>query len=320
VERVTKGRVKIVIHTDATLVPPNEEWEAIKSGLVDMGFGMPQMNEGMFPITDVMHLPFLGLNTAGANMLTWWETYQSFPEVQAEYKGVKILSVFGNNPQQLHSIKKPVRNLQDMKGLIVGCNYSATKIYQALGSSPAPMLWSDMYSSADKGVVNAIAFPWEGLSVLKFGEVTKVHTQLDMNSSVYYVAINQKLWDKLPADLQEAVMSVSGEVLGQRMSDVGYQAPDVGGIEYARKHGHEIIWLASENPKELERWKKATNPLKDKWVQDMVDRKLLSAERAREILNSVMANAKKYSAQYVGWDKVNWAEKYNMSQYNNWKK
>ena len=104
------------------------------------------------------------------------------------------------------------------------------------------------------------------------------------------------------------------------MSDVGYQAPDVGGIDYARQHGHEIIWLASKNPQELERWKEATNSMKDKWVQDMVDKKLLSSERAREILNSVMANAKKYSAEYVGWDKVDWAKKYNMSQYNNWKK
>lgn len=319
VEKATNGRIKINIYSDATLTPMAEEWQSIKNGLVDMGFGMPQNSPGVFPVTDVLHLPFIGINSAGCNTRVWWDAYHTIPEIQREYKGVKILSLYGNGAYQLHTIKKPVQKLEDIRGMIVATGAAFAPVYAALGAAPAAMSWAEYYSACEKGVVDALNFQWEGMQTLKFAEVTKYHTEINLGSTVYYIAMNQSKWDKLPVELQNALMGVSGLQLGLRMSEVGYQFPDIVGIEACKKAGHPIYWMASEKPGELDKFREASSRVKEDWIKRMVDKKVLTRGRAEEILKAVMGLAQKYSKEYENWREVDWIKKWNMAQYTNWK-
>ena len=45
--------------------------------------------------------------------------YEKYPELQNEFKGVKVLGFHANGPAQVHTLKEPIRTLEDWKGKVM---------------------------------------------------------------------------------------------------------------------------------------------------------------------------------------------------------
>ena len=79
-EEATKGRVKVTIYPAQTLGKGSEFYDLVRKGIADMAFGMPAYTPGVFPLTEVLSLPFLGFRSAAMAGWVQWQLYQKFPE------------------------------------------------------------------------------------------------------------------------------------------------------------------------------------------------------------------------------------------------
>jgi len=286
VEEVTKGRVKIEPYWSQTLAKGPDNWNAIKTGVADMGWCVQGYWAGMTPLSDVINLPALGFKTGEKGSEVLWRLYAKFPEIQREYKDVHVLVLHTSAPYFLITTKKQVKTLEDIKGLkLRALGGVASDQMKALGAIPVLIPMPENYMAMDKGVIDGMAAPWEATLAFRFYEVVKHYTMVPLSGAgVDSVVMNKQKWESLPKDIQQAIMSVSGlegsKFWGRNFFDTAEQ----GLLERVKQGNYQMVKYTPP-PEELQRWVKVSMPIWDEWVKRMEEKGL---PVARQILNSAL--------------------------------
>ena len=109
-EKATNGRVKVQTYPGDTLFKTKTDAvEAIKAGIADIGFMFAWAFSPQFDLTDVLSVPFIAPNAEVASRATW-AVYQKFPEMQEQWKDVKLLAVWTTDPYIFITTKKTNQN------------------------------------------------------------------------------------------------------------------------------------------------------------------------------------------------------------------
>jgi TRAP-type C4-dicarboxylate transport system substrate-binding protein len=263
IEKRTAGRVKITYYPGGTLLAAPAIIDGIIKGITDMGYTNIEYNPGRFPVTEVCDMP-LGYPSAWVAAQCINDFYQTFKP--KEWDVVHPLWFNGSNPS-LVICRKPVRKLEDMKGLIIRAPGRPGDVVKALGGTPASTPMVETYEAISKGVNDGVFAPYETLKTFKFGEVVKYTTiswQIG-NTYAFYVAMNKDTWNKLPPDIQAIFTEVSG--MFREKYALMWNSIDFEGLDFAKAKGVELIELS---PEEAARWKIAANAATDGYVKDMV--------------------------------------------------
>ena len=211
VEQKTNGRVKVSLYPGCALAKPGTMYDAVKAGTIDICLDPGPYYMGRFPMSEATQLPFLGAHSSWAASRAWMDLYKEFPELQKEYADTHLLWLFSQGPGQIFS-SKPVRTMEDMKGLIVRAPGDIGEIVKALGGSPVSMPAPECYLALSKGTIDATIFPCEAIKTWKLQEVTKYMTIGDFYVQWFWVAMNKKKYESLPQAVQKAIDESSGAV------------------------------------------------------------------------------------------------------------
>jgi TRAP-type C4-dicarboxylate transport system substrate-binding protein len=270
VEEATKGRVKIEIFPAQTLAKGPDIWNAVKTGLADMGWCFHGYWADMTPLSDVITLPFLPFKTAEKGSEVLWKLYEKFPSIQQEYKDVQPLTLWASSPYFLITTKKQVKTMEDLKGMkirVVGG--PPTEQMKALGAIPTPMPMPDTYLAMDRGVIDGMGAPWEAIHGFRLYEVVKYYTIVPLSAVYFSMSMNKAKWDSLPKDVQGAIMSV-GQLGGAKFWGKNWFDTAEEGVAEAIKKGNYQMTKYTVPPDELAKWSKvAGEPLWKEWVKRM---------------------------------------------------
>ena len=212
IEQATGGKVKIQPFYGETLARGKDMWNATKTGITDIGWAFHGYWPGMTPVTDVISLPAMSFNNAEKGSEVLWKLYEKYPEIQKEFKDVKVLLFYTSAPYTLITTKKQVKTLEDLQGMKLRMTGGPpTEMVKALGGVPMLIPMPDSYLSLQKGVIDGMGAPWEAVHVWRFYEVTKYYTEVPFPAVYFSLIMNKRKWDSLPKDVQDSIMSVSGE-------------------------------------------------------------------------------------------------------------
>lgn len=112
---------------------------------------------------------------------------------------LKGLIYYDAGERSFYTVKKPILHPDDLKGLKIRTQQSpmAMKMIEALGGSPTPISWGELYTSLQQGVVDGAENNEPSLYTSNHYEVCK-HYSLDEHTSVPdVVVINTKIWENL---------------------------------------------------------------------------------------------------------------------------
>jgi TRAP-type C4-dicarboxylate transport system substrate-binding protein len=264
-DRRTGGRIKIRLFAGSSLLKPDAMYQGIESGIADIGVSNVEYTPGRFPITEVCNLPLGYPNAWVANQVVN-DFHNEFKP--SEFDKIEVLWMHSCGTCLIIS-KTPVHKLEDLKGLTLRAPGRLGDTMKALGANPVPAPIMEVYDSIAKGVMDGINAPFETLRSFRFAEVAKYTTanwQVG-NISTFYTVMNKNSYNKLPPDLKVIFDRVSGE-FKERFA-LMWNYIDVAGKEFAQKNGVKIISLSSE---EADRWKKATAPVVENYVKEMVSK------------------------------------------------
>jgi TRAP-type transport system periplasmic protein len=271
IEEATKGRVKVEIYPSQTLAKGPDIWNAVRTGVSDMGWCVHGYWPDMTPLADVINLPALPFKTAEKASEVLWKLYEKFPEMQKQFKDVHVLLLYTSHPYFLITTKKQVKTMEDMKGLklrVLGG--TATEQIKALGATPILIPMPDTYLSMDKGVIDGMGAPWEATHAFRLYEVVKYYTMVPLSgASPLSIPINKQKWDSLPKDIQQAITSVSGLEASRFWGRNFFDTAEEGVLERVKQGNHQLIRYDLP-PDEVERWRKvAGEPIWREWVKRM---------------------------------------------------
>jgi TRAP-type C4-dicarboxylate transport system substrate-binding protein len=303
VEDATKGAVKITMYPAESLAKSMDNIEAIVGGIADMGWLNLGNWTGRFPLTEVKTLPFLCLNSGkldgktvsggSINSRILQELYEKFPEIQAEYKEMKILFLHTSDPFTLFTTKKPVRNMADLSGMKVRAfGKSPTEMWKLLGASPVNMPMPDVYDAGQKGVIDGVGTAWAAGATYKFYEAFRYCHNFGTDTSAFAIAMNKDKWNSIPPDVQNAIMSVSGVKGAQFAGDTGWGVEVMKEYLAAAEKAGKPVELVDLDAGEYGKWQQtAGKPIWDKWLVEMKAKGV----DGQKLLDAALELLKKYS-------------------------
>ncbi len=259
VEKRTQGRVKITVFSAGTLTPADQCYDGVVKGISDIGMSCFAYTRGRFPLTEVLDLP-LGYPNGKVATRVANDFYRRFRP--RELNDVKVLYLHAHGPGLLHT-KKPVRKLEDMKGLKIRSTGLSAKVVSDLGGVPVAMPQGSTYESLQKGVVDGTIGPIEVLKGWKQGEVIKSTTNCSAigYTTTMFVVMNQKKWNSLPKDIQKIIEEINQQWITVHGNT--WDRLDKEGRDFTLGLGNQIIPLSQA---ENLRWKKAVSPVINEFI------------------------------------------------------
>jgi TRAP-type C4-dicarboxylate transport system substrate-binding protein len=267
IEKRSGGRVKITVYPAGSLTKADQCYEGVIKGISDLGMSCFAYTRGRFSLLEGLDLPLGYPDGSTATRIANQMIAKYKPK---ELKDVRLLYVHAHGPGLLAS-KKPVKTMDDLKGLKVRATGLSAKIVEALGATPVAMSQPETYEALQKGVVEATFCPIETLKGWKQGEV--IQYVVDCSAIGYttamFVVMNQEKWAKLPPDLQKVFTEVSQEWIAKQ--GAAWDEADRQGRTFVAELKREIITLPEA---EQQRWKAAVQPILNSYVQQAKEKNL----------------------------------------------
>jgi TRAP-type C4-dicarboxylate transport system substrate-binding protein len=123
--------------------------------------------------------------------------------------------------------------------------------------------------SLSRGVVDGVVIPWEVSRPLRVHELTDSHTSFagdrGFYTSVFLFGMNKDVYESLPDDLRKVIDDNSGMALAEKIGKVWDEAEEPG-RQAAEELGDAFYVIEGD---ELERWKEASQPVIEAWIEQM---------------------------------------------------
>jgi TRAP-type C4-dicarboxylate transport system substrate-binding protein len=259
------GRIKVNYFAGGSLLKPDAMYKGIESGITDIGYSHVYYTPGRMPVMEGDGLP-LGTPSGWVGAHVAYDFFNKFQP--KEFDGVKVLCIHGNAPSLLITTK-PVRTLEDLKGLNIRAPGVPGEIIKALGGTPTPTPMPEVYDSISKGVNQGVWAPYETLRTFRFAEVAKYVTVCWQIGAPFpfYLAMNKRSFEKLPRDLQALVETMSGEY--QERYALMWNEIDMAGRSFGKAQGVEFIELSDE---QSAAWQAKMEPVIADYTKRMVEK------------------------------------------------
>ena len=166
-----------------------------------------------------------------------------------EFKETHVIALQVHGPGVIHTVEKPVHNVNDMRGLKVRApTRQVTKLVGALGAIPVGMPLPQIPDALTKGTINGCVIPWEVVPSVKVHELTKFHTEFPASGPALYtttfvMAMNKAKYESLAPDLKKVIDANSGMATSAWLGKV-QQGNDPVGKKPAVERGNTIYTLS----------------------------------------------------------------------------
>jgi tripartite ATP-independent transporter DctP family solute receptor len=200
-----------------------------------------------------------------------------WPEVAplAEAQGYKILALWENGFRHITNNVRPITVPQDLAGIRLRTPRGdwRVRLFRVFGANPTPMPLSEVFVGLQQGTIDGQENPIAQVTSLRLQEVQRY---LSLTGHVYtpsYLATGLDRWNRLPEDVQSALLEV-----GREVQDFAY-------TEGARREGELLAELLAGgievNEANRQRFLEASLPIYEEFGETVPNgRELISSARA----------------------------------------
>jgi TRAP-type C4-dicarboxylate transport system substrate-binding protein len=234
---------------------PPDLYRQVVQGISDITFTLPGYTSGDFPMMALTELPGTA-ESAEDGTRKIWKLFDQF--LARDFKDTKVLMLWNSDSASLMSRAKPIRTLEDLKGMRIRTPSAAQSAQlEALGAIPIDMPANQIYNNLDRGVIDASMIPMSAALDFKLIEVVKYFTiNAPLGRSPFLVAMNRSRYEKLPADQKKVIDDTTGLKLSLKGAET-YDKKNDEALAEAKKT-RDMIALS---PQERQRWVAAFKPM-----------------------------------------------------------
>jgi TRAP-type C4-dicarboxylate transport system substrate-binding protein len=285
-QQATHGKLALKEFGAGALHGPRDGFKAVRSNISDYATCFVASEARGFPLTKVFELPFVTPSNPLAGVRITAELAPKYFKPEYDKQGVHFGYQVLVGAADIMS-KKPIRKLEDMRGLKVIVQGFEPEVADALGAVIVNVPFPDIYTSLQQGVVDAVLWVDPGFVPYKIYELAKYHTTLGLSAQKIDTCINTKSFAALPRDLKQTFYEFQ-----QRMAFAVAKRIGVDFRKDARKmyEQHKVEMIALP-PEEMHRWRATLKPLLDRWA---------ARHEADGPTRALLADIERLTAKYNG--------------------
>ncbi len=272
------GKACMEVYPNSTLYNDNQVLEAMLQGDVQMAAPSLSKFEAFTKKFRIFDLPFMFKNMDAVDAFQQSETGQAMKESMTR-RGLLGLAFWHNGLKQF-SANKPLELPTDAAGLKFRVQTSDVLVAQmeAIGASPQPMAFSEVYGALQTGVVDGQENTWSNIYGKKFFEVQDGVTETNHGLLDYLVVTNVDWWEGLPADVRDQLASIMNEVTSFRNGEAF--AVNEASKQSVMDAGSTVRQLTAE---QRAAWVAAMKPVWSKFEGDVGAENIETAQKINEM-------------------------------------
>jgi TRAP-type C4-dicarboxylate transport system substrate-binding protein len=215
-------------------------------------------------VSGASQLPFMISNADGGSRAfdEWYRAYSD-----KDMPGVKMCYMYTHDVASLHS-KKEIRTPDQIKGMkIRPAHATMAQWMTSLGATTVQVSAPESREALERGVADAITFPWGSLFGFKIDGITKFHIDAPMYVATFATIINTDKYNALTAPQKKVIDDHCTTEWAARTGRDWAKWEDEGRQKIkAAGSGHTVATLT---PQELDAWKKSAEPVYKKYAEDV---------------------------------------------------
>ncbi|MES2441328.1 MAG: TRAP transporter substrate-binding protein DctP [Pseudomonadota bacterium] len=239
IEAQSKGRIRIKPYWGGALLSSNENMLEIRHGVADIGMITPMYARSA-------HLQrsqpsfYSGVTSIADQISVYRCLAAEYPAFDSEVLGVHVLAVQGGGFPGILTRNRPIRSLEDLRGLRLRAQEDTAAVLEALGADPVNMSMAEVYPAMAKGVIDGVVAPTDALKSMHLAEVGRFYSTIRIPRGAYPArAMGQAVWAKLSPEDQ--AIFTRGEAVWEAAMITGLEKAGDAGLTYAREAGVEVI-------------------------------------------------------------------------------
>ena len=187
---------------------PRRQYDQALRGITDISYGILNYTEGLFPLAEIIGMPFVIDDNVKATRIL---NEKILPEFLADsFKDVKVINLWLATPNQFHT-RGPIADLTNLNGVRMNTTgqvrvAALEALCAQVSSIPAPGLYENLQRGTSDGAVG----PWTLTVAFKIGEVTDHHYVVNSGASIGFTVMNLARYNSLPDDVKAIIDSQAG--------------------------------------------------------------------------------------------------------------
>ena len=220
VKERSQGRLDVGVFPSSQLGTMVELAEAVRMGTVEMYNAGNGFIETFSPRIGLVNLPGIMRDLDHAYKVMYPFALKEVYEKVLLPVGIRPLGFISNDFRHITNNRRPIKTLADLKGLKLRVPNSKTFIdtVTAMGASPVPIDWTEVFGALQQGVVDGQENPFVQIWTAKFYEVQRYLALTYHMWDMYVLLMNEKFFQSLDPDLQKIVVEA-----GKEASDYGWK-------------------------------------------------------------------------------------------------
>ena len=259
-----EGTMCMEVFPNSTLYKDEEVIEAMLRGDVQMAAPSLSLFESITKAYRLFDLPFMFKNIEAVDVFQASETGQEMLNAM-QRRGLQGLGYWHNGMKQI-SANKPLLVPADANGLKFRVQPSDVLVAQmeALGASPQPMAFAEVYGALQTGVVDGQENTWSNIYGQKFFEVQDGITETNHGIIDYMVVSSVDFLDSLDPAVRDQFLTILNEVTTERNAAV--QNVDLEARQAILDAGGVIRELTAE---QRQQWVDVMKPVWEKFAEEV---------------------------------------------------
>ena len=264
VEKASGGTIKYKVFPSQQLGKAFDHYDMARDGIADFTYVNPGYQPGRFPIIAAGELPFLiGDAHGGARAVdAWYRKYAA-----TEMKDVHYCFSFILDPLTWHSKTKKIMLPGDIKGMKIRPSQATVAAWVTLlGGTNVQASATEVRDIMEKGVAEAVNFPWGSIPLLGVDKVTKYHMDAPLNTVMFQWLMNPRVYASMSPTQQKVIDDHCTTEWAGKFDDPWVDFERAGLEKIKAMPGHEVYTITSE---QLDEWKTSALPLHKKWADSV---------------------------------------------------
>ncbi|MGC1845267.1 MAG: TRAP transporter substrate-binding protein, partial [Pseudolabrys sp.] len=252
VEKDSGGTIKYKVYPAQQLGKAFDHYDMARDGIADLTYINPGYQPGRFPIIGAGELPFLMTNAKGGTQAldAWYRKYAA-----QEMKDVKFCLAFVHDPGAFHSRSKKIVVPDDIKGMKIRPAHAtmATFVTQ-LGGTNVQASAPEVRDVLEKGVADAVTFPWGSVVLFGIDKVTKYHLDMPLYVTTFAFVFNKDKYNQMSAAQKKVIDDHCTPEWALKVAAPWAEFEHAGIAKIKAEAGHEVY---EPTPAQIAEWKKA---------------------------------------------------------------
>ncbi len=283
------GTIKYKVYPAQQLGKAFDHYDMARDGIADVTYVSPGYQPGRFPIFDAGNLPFMLSNAKGgsAALDAWYRNYAA-----KEMKDVKFCFAFAHDPGTFHSRTKKIMVPADIKGMkIRPAHATMASLVTELGGNNVQASAPEVRDVIEKGVADAVTFPWGSIVLFGIDKVTKYHMEAALYTTSFVWVINKSIYAQMSPSQQKVIDEHCNTQWAEMVAAPWAEFEHDGIAKLKAEPGHEVYPITDA---QLDEWKVAAGPVVRTWTS-AVKR---TGNDPDAVLKGLKAELAKYNSGY----------------------